>query len=253
MFSFFNRIFSVVLVFSLILSCSPKIKLVNKETSYSPLSSAIVVDSAVYALILPYKDSLEAEMSVVLNSSAQPLIKGLPESLLGNYVADGVLKKTNDKYKPADGVKAHFCLLNNGGLRTSLPEGEITRGKVYELMPFENEMLVLTLSGSKTYQLFKFIAANNGMPLSGAQLGIKTKKPESIYIAGEPFDSLRTYKVATSDYLANGGDKMSFFNEPISVDTIHYKVRDAIIDYIVEERAQGKLIEAKLDRRIYEQ
>ena len=125
-----------------------------------------------------------------------------------------MLEKGNEYCVKNNIREADICLLNNGGLRTTLPKGNITKGRIFELMPFENELVVLTISGEKTQGLFDFLARVNGMPLAGAEMGIDNKNPVSIIIGGEAFDPGKTYRVLTSDYLAEGGDKMRFFLDP---------------------------------------
>jgi 2',3'-cyclic-nucleotide 2'-phosphodiesterase (5'-nucleotidase family) len=141
-------------------------------------------------------------------------------------------------------------MLNNGGLRTSLPEGNITVGKIFELMPFENDMVVLTLSGSKTRGLMNYIAKSNGQPVSGLSMNIINEKPKQVMIGGQEFDSLKTYRIVTTDYLASGGDKMRFFSEPISYQTLNTKLRDAIMNYMRDENKKGNMLNPKTDGRI---
>ena len=82
-------------------------------------------------------------------------------------------------------------------------------------------------------------------------MGIKDDKAVDILVNNMPFDESKNYCVVTSDYLANGGDKMSFFNDPIKKVNINYLVRDAIIFYIKEQNSKKKVIDSKLDKRIY--
>jgi 2',3'-cyclic-nucleotide 2'-phosphodiesterase (5'-nucleotidase family) len=190
---------------------------------------------------------MDSIMNEVLGRSDQELLKGLPESSLGDFVSDAVLKKTNENYPV---VAADICLLNNGGLRSQLPKGTITLGNVFELMPFENAITVLTLSGEKTKQLFESLVENNGAPFAGATVIAKGKKMTELKINGKDFDITKTYKVATSDYLAAGGDKYLFFNDPIKIEPLNYKLRDAIVDYIKDETKKGKTIKVEMDGRI---
>ena len=161
-------------------------------------------------------------------------------------------------YKANTGQMADFVLLNNGGLRTFLPKGDITRRKIYELMPFENELVVVTLSAEKTNELFGYIAKKTvnggtrkqGVPVSGnVKVELNGTFPKNIYINDKPFVG-RTYKVITSDYLANGGDYMSFFLNPIKSEKIGIKLRDAIMLHVINEKKAGNSLNAELDKRI---
>ncbi|MBL7888053.1 MAG: 5'-nucleotidase C-terminal domain-containing protein [Bacteroidia bacterium] len=240
------------LLFSLyfLWSCSTSPKIVQVEKSSIELNTKSATDSSFYQTIAPYKTKMDAIMNEVLIVSEQALLKGLPESSLGSFVSDAVLKKTNERYKPSDAIPADICLLNNGGLRAQLPQGEITRGKVFELMPFENSIVILTLSGEKTKQLFDAMVANNGAPFAGATVIGKGKKIQELKIGGKEFDINKTYKVVTSDYLAAGGDKYDFFKNPVKTDTLNYLLRDAIIDYMIDEHKKGHTLKYATDGRI---
>jgi 2',3'-cyclic-nucleotide 2'-phosphodiesterase (5'-nucleotidase family) len=211
-------------------------------------------DSALHAVLAPYKIKLDSVMNEVVGQTAfaLPNEKGKTETLLGNFVADACLAKGNSVYKPADGIPAQVCILNNGGLRASLPAGNVTKGNVFELMPFDNEIVVVTITGRKMWELVKFTAASGGVPVSGISIGMKPDRtPGTVLIGGMPFDSTRTYKVVTSDYLANGGDKMAFLKDPISNEKTGYLIRNAILDTFSEAQQAGKKISPVTDGRIH--
>src|SRR4051812_11205605 len=109
---------------AILYSCSHATKIKSVETASIEFNSKNAeVDSSTYKLIAPYKAQMDKIMNEVLGVSDSALLKDLPESSLGNFVSDAVLKKTNDRYQPADNVPANICLLNNGGLRAQLPKG----------------------------------------------------------------------------------------------------------------------------------
>lgn len=204
------------------------------------------VDSTVVNYYLPYKKQMEAEMNRVLGRTEQALTKpSTPETLLGNYFADAVL---TEGLKKDPTIQISFG--TKGGLRTTYPQGDITMSRVFELMPFENELMVLSLTGPKLLELIDFIIKKDGEPVSGLRLKIKDKKPYDITIGGKPFDVNQTYKLITYDYLANGGDDLDCLRTASERKTIDKKVRDALIDNINDLTRQGKTINSKLDGRI---
>lgn len=249
--AFYSLIISVLL-FSV--SCRPLDFSRQTTGSLIRLDSVNVAsgDAAIEAEIAVYRASLAEEMNQVLAISPFAMRRASPEGLLNNFVADLVFNIAQGLYKPADGIPIDFCLLNLGGLRINLPEGEITRSRVYELMPFENEMVVLTLTGEKARELFEFVAASErGMPVSGIRLGIKNGQIGTLLIQGKEFDPNRNYKVVTSDYLAEGGDRMRFFNNPVNYEVIGLRIRDAIILHMERETAKGNTLFSTLDGRIH--
>jgi 2',3'-cyclic-nucleotide 2'-phosphodiesterase (5'-nucleotidase family) len=234
-----------------LLACSEQTKIIKVETSRVDFSTKENInDSVTSELVAPYKKQMDAIMNEVLGYSDTSMVKDNPEGVLGNFVADATLQMANDKYSSRDSKKIDFSLYNNGGLRSSLPKGKITLGNVYELMPFDNALVVLTISGEKAKKLFDYLVEYNGAPFSGARIIAKSKKITSIKIGNENFDVNKNYKVLTSDYLAAGGDKYIFFRDAIKIDTLNYLLRDAIADYIKQENKKGKNITSKKDGRI---
>ena len=124
--------------------------------------------------------------------------------------------------------QADFCVLNYGGFRTSLAAGEVTRGDIFELMPFENRIVIVELDYRKTKALVDYLAKRGGQPVSNIRMVIQDSSANDVKIAGTYIQE-RTYRVVTSDYLANGGDNMTFFiNQP----RVEYgKLRQVILDH----------------------
>lgn len=235
-----------------ITACHSTATIDHIETKVYPLGTQgfTQTDSGIYKSILPYKEVLDSQMDLVLAYSDQVMEKGQPEGLLGNFVADVCLVQANKKYKSTDGHPIDFCFLNNGGLRASLPKGNLTKRKIFELMPFENELIVLTLEGTVVRQLADFISAKGGMPVAGTRITIRGKMASQMLIGASKLDTTRTYKVVTSDYLAYGGDNMSFLSDTKLREPIGLKLRDAIIQYLDEKKEMNETIKIELDQRI---
>lgn len=214
------------------------------------MNSKSTLNEEITELILPYKTELTEQMSVVLNNSAEDLVKGRPESKLGNFIADLSYQIGTQLYHPEDSIAIDFCILNEGGMRASISKGPITLGKVFELMPFENELVVVTLSYEKTMEIFDYLISTGGEPISQAELVIVNEQAYSILINNETPDSSFSYKVLTSDYLARGGDKMNFFLNPIKYEKVGIKLRDAIILYLNQKAEAGEEITSEIDGRI---
>ncbi|MEI6123420.1 MAG: 5'-nucleotidase [Bacteroidota bacterium] len=201
--------------------------------------------------IRPYKAVIDSEMNEILAYSEIVMYKDDPEGLLNNFVADLILQKGNEYLKKNYNTTADICLLNSGGLRSALPKGAVTLRNVYELMPFENELVAVQLSGKTIKNILDYIAKKGGMPESGFVMGIKADTAQNILIKNVPFDISKNYIVLTSDYLLAGGDDMTFFADTVASFPVMLKVRDAIIQYLKEQTQNKNTITSKLDKRIY--
>ena len=239
----------VILLCALLAACGSIKKIDHYETQQYKFNDSlnIALDSGAYYLINPYRDSLNKIMDEVLAFSDQPLDKNQPEGTLGDFVADVSLQESQKLYLKS---KIDFCILNNGGLRAALPKGNVTLQNVFELMPFENELVIVTINGSAANQLFNYIALKGGVPVSNLQMKIKDQQALNIKIGRNDFDSTQTYRFVTSDYLANGGDNLEFLKTAINKEYINLKLRNAIITYLKEQTRNGKNISVTLDKRI---
>ncbi len=229
-------------------ACSTKYSLVKSNRADYNINNNLSVDSSIIKTYLPYKMQLDAEMNKVIGYSTVDLTKQpmLPESLMGNFFADAVLHQSRKLVPTID-----FAIPSTkGGLRNEIAKGDITVSNVFELMPFENELVLFTLEGSDVFKLLTFIARTNGQPVSGLRMIIKDGKPENISINGKAFDVTQNYQVLTSDYLASGGDGTVGFATPIKKQVLNLLIRDALLQEVNELQAAGQTINTKLDGRI---
>lgn len=208
------------------------------------INDSVAMDTTVERLIKPYRDSLNRRMNVVLGFSERELDKAQPESLLGNFSADALLSFTK-QILPNEKVDA--AVINYGGLRIpALPMGPITVGRVYELMPFDNFLVVTWLPSDSIVKLCNAIAKAGGWPVSGISFRIKDTIAENIRINNEALRHGELYGIVVSDYLLNGGDNMTMLQSQRFINT-GILMRDALIQYI---RNAQQPITASLDKRI---
>ncbi|MFA5044890.1 MAG: 5'-nucleotidase C-terminal domain-containing protein, partial [Paludibacter sp.] len=146
--------------------------------------------------------------------------------------------------------KVDIAVVNLGGLRTVIPAGNITVGKVFELMPFENELVVLWLKGDKLYDLLQYFAGMGGEGVSGLRMEIQNGKAVNITVNGKALDKEKIYSIATNDYLAGGNDKMVQLAQYEKRVNTGVKIRTVLLDYIKGETKKGNKIQSKLDGRI---
>lgn len=199
---------------------------------------------AVEDIIAPYRTELEAEMNQVLTYSKINLDKGKPESTLTNWFVD-VLHESVQKYYPEG---ADITLQNYGGIRRSaIGAGPITKGLIYELMPFENRLVVLTIPGSQIQDICDKIAQSGGWPVSSSlRFDIVDDKAKNISIGGSPLMTSKAYRVALPDYVANGGDRLGLSQE-LPREDAQVLLRDALIK---EVALTDTIYNVPLDQRI---
>ena len=239
------------LFFSVLISCfacSKKTTITNiTETHYVVNSN--VVDSSIYKAINPYKKAHDEQMYIVLAKSEDALIKADVESTLGNFFCDAVMFETK-KILGKDSTMLNAAVFNKGGLRNSLPKGNITVGNIFELMPFDNEVVLLKLSGEQFKDMLHKICEKGGIPVGGIRMVMKGNKPIDVFVNGKAFDETKDYWVVTSDYLANGGDSYTFFKNAKERKIMNVLLRNMIINYCEDITKLGNTIKPQLDGRI---
>jgi 2',3'-cyclic-nucleotide 2'-phosphodiesterase (5'-nucleotidase family) len=219
----------------------------EKATRYRVAQSdTLQADPATEAMIQPYRAKLDGLMNEVLGQAAKELTYGDGNSPMGNWACDLMLQQASIYY----GKKVDFTAINRGGLRIrSLSKGNITRGKIYELMPFDNALWILTIDGATAEKFIQFMASKGGWPIAGAKYIIHDGKAESITIGGEILRGDKNYTVCLSDFIANGGDNVNFFTNAKKED-LNKLMRDAFIEGVIRETKEGKMIDGKVDDRI---
>ncbi|WP_299528549.1 5'-nucleotidase C-terminal domain-containing protein [uncultured Lutibacter sp.] len=241
----------IILFFTITLLFSCKNKpphLIRIEGKQLPITEEINSVRAIEDYIEPYKQKVEKEMTAVLSFTPIELNRddGMLESSLGNLMADLSYQKANPIFNSRTGENIDFAMFNFGGIRAGIAKGNITMEHAFNLMPFENELVVVELTSNKIDELVNYlITENKAHPLSKQVNLIMRENGFDFKINKTPIDTAKTYFVLTSDYLQNGGDNMNFFKNPVNLYKIDYKLRNAIIDYFKETDT----IKVKLDGR----
>ncbi len=199
------------------------------------INQQLDVDSSYIKTTEPYKAELQHEINRILcyNPIALSRKESDLESSLGNIYADICFEKADSIFNVKTGKSIDFALFNYGGIRNVIPKGNITVKNIFELMPFENKLVIVKLTGTQTKNLFSYLEERKeAHPISQLKLEMKNKKLSKVLIQNKFFDPSKEYYVLTHDYLQHGGDNMVFFKDPINLFNTEYKVRDAIIDYL---------------------
>jgi 2',3'-cyclic-nucleotide 2'-phosphodiesterase (5'-nucleotidase family) len=235
-----------IVLISTTISCQKKIfQVANIKSQRNDIGKTkIDEDKDVEKIILPYRTKLNETMNVVIADVKGILTKGSPSSSLTNFCADAVFDAYNkDAKEPLDVV-----VLNSGGIRSnSLGKGELLVGEIYEIMPFDNMLTVITMDNLQLKEFFDRIAKSKGWPISkGSGFEIKGEMAQAILVNGEPLAASRKYRVGMPDYIANGGDGTANLGSLPRFESGVF-IRDLMIQYCKDK----KIIEVNNENRIY--
>ena len=212
---------------------------------YSRIDIIGLEDSTLTDIINVYKDSIDLKLDNVIGFS-----KGLYtkddyskikfNSSLGNLIADIIYKQADSVFYKSFGNNIDFVLQNHGGIRSSLLEGEIKLTDAYKILPFENEIVVLEISKEVFNEMVLFLS-NEKFPHPISGFSIMNDKA----LIDKEKSLNDKFFLATNDYLLSGGDNMFFLERNSRVFNLGYSLRDAFIDYTINEED----LESKVDNR----
>ncbi|MCB9251341.1 MAG: 5'-nucleotidase C-terminal domain-containing protein [Flavobacteriales bacterium] len=182
------------------------------------------VDSEIVKIISPYNEKIHDKMEEVVAFSDMEMRNGRPEGLLGNMICDVFF----DYIRSAMFPKEAMCVvMNGGGLRANLPEGDVHVRNVFEILPFENELVICKLTRSQMDTLVDLILKKGGEPVSNLKISKSDSNTKWSLTMGEPDD---TYiYVVTSDYLAAGNSGFKILLHASEVIRTGYNLRDVVI------------------------
>jgi 2',3'-cyclic-nucleotide 2'-phosphodiesterase (5'-nucleotidase family) len=233
------KLFVIFLTLFLVLSCGKHNYSVSKiEGKKIAITDKEKQDLQIENFIKPYRDHIDNDLNSILAYCPETLDKssGKWQTTIGNLMADVTLQRGNPVFLSRERKNIDLCILNHGGIRSILPKGNVTTRTAYEIMPFENSLVVIALKGEQIFEMVDyFIATQKPHPLSGITFTIrKDNVAKNILVQGKPVLKDTVYYVATNDYLANGGDNMNFFKKGTQKYDLEYKLRNILIDYFKE-------------------
>ena len=205
-----------------------------------------IKNATMHNFILSYKNKLDEKMNKVIGHSPKTQEAEQPEGELSNLIADIILTEAR-KTEPSTSA----AITNMGGIRASLYEGDITIGNIFNIIPFENTLVILKLKGSDIITLADIIAMRGGEAVSGITMSItKSGKAENLLLQGNEIDPEKEYYIATNDYLSYGNDQMTPLANYTEIIKTDKSLRDIILQYIEEETSEGREIQGVKDGRI---
>jgi 2',3'-cyclic-nucleotide 2'-phosphodiesterase (5'-nucleotidase family) len=240
-----RSIFPFFLCSILVLSCQQHFRPQAVQYAGYGIDQA-VQDSSMVNFLKPYAGKVGETMNDVVAELGLTLKKQQPDGSLGNFLADSYLTMARKKFDSG----ADIAFINNGGIRlNSIQAGPLKRGVIYEVMPFDNLLVILKISGSQLQKYLDHIAAENGCGIAGVQMRIREGKATDILVNGKLLDPTATYTMVNSDYTVNGGGGFNDLRN-LPAQKTGYLLREATLDYCAIFRQEGKPVTVSSEKRI---
>ena len=229
-----RKVILLFLIAASLLACNRPPKTVTSVTTEAiPVNASAddIQDVAYLAQLKPVTEALEKEMNVQIGYAPQDLWVGAPECPMLNWATDALWEAAKKAY---DG-RVDIAIVNMGGMRCSWPAGPITKGHVFELMPFDNRLVVLTLKGEDVIALCESFARYGGQGVAGMRVTVIDNKLADVTVGGKPVKQYANYTVATSDYLAGGTDHMDALTKYVDYWNSDLLIRDLYLEAVREQ------------------
>ncbi len=215
----------------LLMGCKAPLSIAHVHTEKNIfITNALTNDKKIEAIIQPYKNELEGKMNTKISHTNTELNKTGDNSNLGNLLADYTFQGADDWAKKNNIPPIDAAVINIGGIRTIIPKGDILAKQIYEVMPFENEIVIVKMTGKDVEGLFDYyMKTQKNNPVSHISIETDDNSISKKLINGKSVDEGKTYYIVTSDYLALGGDNMFFFSKGQMIQT-GIKMRDLFLE-----------------------
>ena len=246
------KYFIYCLLFTFIFSCKNEVSLTKIEGSRLEINDSLITDAEIEEFIKPFRDNVNMNLDSIISYSSDTYSKtnGDLNTAIGNLMADAVLQECNPVFNSRTGKNIDVVLLNHGGIRSILSKGNVTTRTAYQIMPFENSVVVVELLGKDIKNLISYLQkAKRAHPISGLQ--IKLDKDYYLLeatIGNKPIEEETIYYVATNDYLYSGGDRMTFFKQSLNTHILNYKIRNVLIDYFKKSDTLSPIIDDRFTK-----
>ncbi|MGI8656933.1 MAG: 5'-nucleotidase C-terminal domain-containing protein [Pyrinomonadaceae bacterium] len=229
---------------------------IRVRASESGIDASIPNDPSVDKILAPYSAKVR-ELDMVVGKLKGDLSKsGMGAGSLGNFVADAIRSASETKL----GKPVLLAITNSGGLRKNdFTEGDVRASDIYQLLPFENALVALDLTGEQLRRFLDVVVTHRDAQ-SGARIRYRTNAEKQSEIVSAKLDTANNgtekdidpkavYTIVTIDYLIKRGGDYKLLQEAKNVRPLNLTMRDAVLAYVKSETAAGRTIKATLDGR----
>ena len=227
---------------------------VSERASLLPVDASVPADKDVEKMLAPYSEKVSELSKVIGRLESNLSKKGVGGGSLGYFVTNGVRAQAEAKL----GKPVTLAIMNVGGLRKNeISAGELRASDIFELLPFENALVALEMTGTQLSQLLQVVTRD---AQAGARIQFKwNDRDRAEFISGKIIDAngkeqdvdpQKLYTVVTIDYLLHvGGGPYAILKEAKSTTPLNTTLRDAIMNYVKSETAAGRPIRSIVDDR----
>ena len=246
------KFFIPILTLFLFVSCKQDHQLTKIVGKRLDINDSLTGQQSIEDFIKPYRENVNKNLDSVISYAVDTYSKsdGELNTAIGNLMADAVMEQTNPVFNSRTNNDIDLVLLNHGGIRSILSKGNVTTRAAYQIMPFENSVVVVDLKGVYVLELVDYLKrSKRAHPISGMKLVLDENDTiVEVTINGNTIDTERIYHIATNDYLYGGGSGMTFFQKKDSVHVLDYKIRNVLIDYFTKKDTLNPVIDNRFTR-----
>ena len=237
---------AVLIVTLSFVSCQRQPKQVVSVTTEAisvDVATESLADKAYEAQLAPVKAELEKEMSVQIGFAPERLWIAGPECPMLNWATDALWEAAKKVYEG----RVDIAIVNMGGMRCEWQAGPVTRNCVFELMPFDNRLVVLTLKGSDVLDLCQSFATYGGQGVAGMRVEANGGKLTKVTVGGKPVQPDALYTVATSDYLSGGTDHMDALTRHVDYWNSDLLIRELYLQAVREQDTIRAAVDGRMN------
>lgn len=209
------------------------------------------IDPKLAKYVAKKRAKMEKLMQVVIARSDAELVSYAPESPLSNFLTDLLLNESSKYIHDTAFDNLDLSMLNFGGIRASMPAGDITVGDIYRISPFENNLTFIVLKGSELRKALERFNDQFNAPYSGAVVISRNNKVVDIRVQGNPIDDNRLYRLVTLDFIADGGDHLLEGVRFERIERTGVTFRDFLIAELKAMTTRGEKVVGKKDGRAH--
>lgn len=239
-----KKIFLLTLLIGSMLACHRPLRVIESNSEVIMIDSTLdaIQDTAYLQYIAPIKAQLEEALNAPIGYVPEMMTVHQPECNMLNWASDALLIMARQCYHS----RVDMALVNIGGMRCEWAVGDITQRHIFELMPFDNELVILTMTGEEILNLCNVCVLRGGEGVAGIRIKARNGQLISATIDGKNIVPTAFYTIATSDYLSQGNDGMTPLTKHEDLWRSEEKIRDLYIEYV----EQMKTVQARVDGRM---